>query len=64
MLEELRQDMVTAFRAFSKKDCGRREAEWEFYCKCRENFLKESARLNNTPYSPLKFTVQRPEKFL
>jgi hypothetical protein len=56
-IEQLRQDMIVAFRVFAEKPFGERRDDWDFYCKCRENYLKESAKIYGYEYVPLKYTM-------
>lgn len=63
MLEQLRTDMIVAFRVFSESpiNTNSREIAWEFYCKCRENYLKAHCSETGSDYIPLKHMIVKED---
>lgn len=61
MLEQLRIDMIVAFRVFTEKPVSQRETDWDNYCALREDYLRESAKILHIPYIPLKYLIDKGE---
>lgn len=54
MLEQLRKVMIEAFNEYAKKKPMHRESEWEYYCKCREDYLQYDCAERGIKYVALK----------
>lgn len=60
-LEELRREMLEAFRDWRASEPGRRDAEWFYYTKLREDYLRATAKANHKFYEPLEVIPMRTQ---